>query len=536
VVLISLKKIEMLKYIIIIALLFNYTATNAQQNVVILIADDLGTDYCGFYTKHTDTIAMPNIRQLVAQGVTFTKAWSTPFCSSTRAGILTGRYGFRTGIGTVISSNTSADLSTSEISLAYLFKNKSMNKYATANVGKWHINTNQSAKWAYPNLYFGYDYYRGNFSGALPDFYNYKIITQGDTTTCTNYATSETVSNALNWLDTLPNNKPFFLWVAFNAPHSPYHKPPDSLHNINGLTGTTAHINANTQKYFTAMAQAMDTEIGRLISYLKSINKYDSTTFVFIGDNGTVSKLCLAPDSTKCKGTVYEPGVHIPMVIAGPQVVSKNRYSHALVNTIDIFSTVLACTNYNNWQTLIPSTTIVDSKNILPILKNTADSIRPWIFTELFTTPSTTKDAKAIRNLKYKLIHFDNGTQEMYNLNIDSNEVNNLLLSSTLSTEELSNYHYLCNELSSLLGKQLCEPLKVTTHNINAITIVPNPANNYFLINTNFATNYTIYNLQGQAVLKGNTAFSKQVSTAVLSNGIYYLQMQNANYKLIVQH
>jgi arylsulfatase A-like enzyme len=72
----------------------------AQQNIILVIADDFGTDYCGFYEDAQDTANLPNIRSLLARGVRFRNAWSNPNCSPTRAGILTGRYAFRTGVGT----------------------------------------------------------------------------------------------------------------------------------------------------------------------------------------------------------------------------------------------------------------------------------------------------------------------------------------------------------------------------------------------------------------------------------------------------
>ena len=78
----------------------------AQRNVILIIADDLGSDYCGFYENHVDTAKMPNIRRLLARGVRFRNAWSNPLCSPTRAGILTGRYSFRTGVGTAVGGTS----------------------------------------------------------------------------------------------------------------------------------------------------------------------------------------------------------------------------------------------------------------------------------------------------------------------------------------------------------------------------------------------------------------------------------------------
>jgi arylsulfatase B len=98
------------------------TSAKAQRNVIVIIADDLGSDYCGFYENHVDTAKMPNIRKLLARGVRFSQAWSNPLCSPTRSGILTGRYSFRTGVGDVISGAGSKELDTSEKTIPKLLK------------------------------------------------------------------------------------------------------------------------------------------------------------------------------------------------------------------------------------------------------------------------------------------------------------------------------------------------------------------------------------------------------------------------------
>ena len=104
----------------------------------------------------------------------------------------------------------------------------------------------------------GYDAYSGNFNGAIPDFYNYVAVTNGIADTITTYATTQTVTDAINWLDTLQSGKPFFMWLAFNAPHTPFHKPPDTLHTVPGLIGTVAHINNNPKLYFKAALEAVN--------------------------------------------------------------------------------------------------------------------------------------------------------------------------------------------------------------------------------------------------------------------------------------
>ena len=151
----------------------------AQQNVILIIADDLGTDYLSFYENHLDTATLPNIQRLLLNGVRFKNAWANPLCSPTRAGILTGRHSFRTGVGTAVTSGT-ATLSTTELTIPQLLKNLSQQNIATANIGKWHLhNANPISNLSIPNQ-MGYDHYEGIFTGALSDYYNWTKTINGN--------------------------------------------------------------------------------------------------------------------------------------------------------------------------------------------------------------------------------------------------------------------------------------------------------------------------------------------------------------------
>jgi arylsulfatase A len=137
--------------------LFPFQQLKAQQNVLLIIADDVGPDYFGSFVPNGDTAIMPHIRSLADRGIRFTQAWASPVCSPTRAGIFTGRYPFRTGVGQVITNNMSPQLDTAEVSIARLLKSYAPLTYQTACVGKWHLHANVPAKRLNPNR-MGYDY------------------------------------------------------------------------------------------------------------------------------------------------------------------------------------------------------------------------------------------------------------------------------------------------------------------------------------------------------------------------------------------
>lgn len=502
----------------------------AQRDVLLIIADDIGTDYFSFYPGYQDTVSVPNIQRLFQKGIIFTHAVSNPVCSSTRTTILTGRYSFRTGVGAVVGGvGGSNEIDTSEFALPKLL-NTFNPSIAKANIGKWHLNNPSPAyKLQYP-LYLGYNHYEGPFIGQLPSYTNWVKYTNGVKDSITTYATTENVNNAISWKKSQGAN-PTFIWLAFNAPHEPLHLPPTDLHSYTGLSGTTAHINAQPKLYFKAIIQSLDHELGRLFDSLQAMGRLDSTDIIFIGDNGNTMRTAQITDLTKAKGTVYEYGVHIPFIISGPSVVRPGRYCNALVNSTDLFATIQELFGNYTWQSQIPSVKPVDSKSILPIVHDLADSIRPWAFTEIFKITPDSIDGKAIRNKEYKLIHFDYGKEEFYHIVSDSNESNNLLLG-TLNDHEIENYQYLCTELSNLLGtSNYCSSVSINENTItNSFQIYPNPFQNKLEVHSSIPyTSFILTNNLGNIIAEGN-----QIQTYDLTafpQGVYFLTIVNPSSK-----
>ncbi len=441
-------------YIILCAAIFQSQAK--QRNVILIIADDLGKDYCDIYPDHAPlTVSLTNIKRLLPQGVVFNNAWSNPLCSPTRAGILTGRYSFRTGVGDVVDG-TNPKLSADENTIPKVLNQFLPNGISKACIGKWHVTTNAPLGNGYPNT-MGFDHYEGCLAGAVGQpnqtkmgYYNWAKVTNGVGSISTNYATTENIDNAIYYITTQTTSnpsKPFYLHLAFNAPHTPYHLPPPNLLTNNTLSGTTEDIAKNPKNYFLAMAEAMDKEIGRLFDYLQTTGKWDSTDIIFMGDNGDDA---LSAQSTPSKGSLYQAGITVPFIISGPDVIHPNRTSNALVNTVDLFPTILELFGDTNWQNQIP-TTVVDGKSLLPILLDKSTITRTLAFTEVFKAVPLPTDGKTIRNLDFKLIKFDNGTAKFFNLTDDPTEKSDLF-SRALSSNETTNYNTLCSEMAALVG------------------------------------------------------------------------------------
>lgn len=505
------------------------TLSYGQRNVVMVIADDLGTDYLGFYENYKDTANLPNLRRLLSKGVRFTNAMANPVCSPTRAGILTGRYSFRTGVGDAVGGAGSATLDTNEAIIPRLLKK--FNPFIkTANIGKWHLHlATPLSNYKIPNL-IGYDQYCGNFLGALNSYINWTIIKNGISSTTNVYATTQTTNDAIDWVKTT-SGKPFFLWLAYNAPHTPLHLPPAGLYTQTNLTGTMNDINANPKSYFKASLEALDHEFGRLLDTLSSLKLLDNTDIIFIGDNGNGIRSSQIENTARSKGTIYQYGVNVPFLISGPSVINGGRVSEALVNTVDLFPTILELMGDSEWQSRLDASKPLDGVSLAPILSNTKEFVRDWTFTEIFKVAKDSADGKAIRNAEYKLLKFDDGRTEFYNLKNDSGENINLL-DDTLSNVDNENLQYLCSELHHLTG--LFDDCYLTNNVENLRNhfetyIFPNPMSHYMTVKVekpNLNVRLEMYNLFGQKV-KSNIVTDKEtyIDVSDIKPGSYVVKI-----------
>ncbi len=389
--------------------------TNSTPNILLIIADDMGLDATPGYNVGTEKPSMPVLQDLSANGIVFDNVWSNPLCSPTRATILTGKYGIRTGVVSASPPNNAISLSETSLQ-SYLAQNTS---YKSAVIVKWHLSNNANGGADNPNL-MGVEYYAGLLSGGHDDYSDWSFTQNGQTSTVQEYSTTFFTNLAIDWID--QQQSPWFLWLAYTAPHTPFHLPPVALHSVDNLSGDTADIDANPRSYYFAMLEALDTEMGRL---LNSID-IENTIIIFIGDNGSPARVVQQPYTrTRAKGTVYQGGIHVPMVISGSGVTRSGQREAALINSADLFATIadLAGTGLES---------IHDSKSFKNLLNSGQSEEREFIYSEVQENVT----AWAIRNEKYKLIDFQNGIQEFYDLAADPYEQNDLIISG-LSSEDL---------------------------------------------------------------------------------------------------
>ena len=450
---------------LLLALLVCNTAVFAQTkkpNIIYILADDLGIDGVSCYGA--DLFKTPVIDKLASTGIRYTNGYTAPLCGPSRALILTGRYAFRTG---AVNQDMTGQMKPSvETMMPSILKQAG---YTSSMVGKWGQLPLGPAE-------FGFDDYLRFFGSGVyvsKEEKKQKYVLNGQESVLKDkeYMPDLMHTHIENFLSKHTKD-PFYLYYSMVHVHGEIMATPDSK------PGAT-----DFKELYTDNINYMDKLVGKLLRTLDSLKIRDNTIIVFMGDNGNSTRTAQIADTSRAKGSVYQYGVHVPFIIAGPSVVNPNRVSGALINTADVFATVLELFGYTTWQTQIPTAKPVDSKSILPIIKNQTTQVRPWAFTEIFKLNTDSSDGNTMRNTDYKLIKFDYGAQRFYNLTLDPNENNNLLTGS-LSYNDVTNYYALCNAMTTLVGSGSFCNNAITTgvENFNPlnkdIKLYPNPSKN----------------------------------------------------------
>ena len=402
-------------------------------NILFIIADDMGLDATPRYGVGNNLPAMPTLTSWMDNGIRFTNVWTNPVCSPTRAAILTGKYGYRTG---VLNPEEAGNLGTDETILHRLLNESSSNPYATSIIGKWHLSGRNTAD---RPIEMGAGYYAGILTGGVDSYSSWSFTQNGATTTSNAYVTTKLTDLAIDWIGN--QEQPWLCWLAYTAPHSPIHLPPQDLHTRGALPDDQASINENPLPYYLAMIESLDTEMGRLVSTLSS-STLENTLIVFLGDNGSPRNVIQAPYSnTQGKGSLYQGGIHVPMVMSGYGVERIGETEDALITSVDLFSTFLTITGNTQHERH-------DSQNFLPLLTSSGGTIRNFSYTE-YLADRPNQSGYTLRNSSYKLIVFDNGNQALYNLENDPYESTNLM-NANLSSSAQAEYNSLTAEAARI--------------------------------------------------------------------------------------
>lgn len=424
-------------------------------NVLVLLYDDAGVEKIGAY-GHELAARTPRLDALAADGVRFTRAYAAPVCSPTRGILLTGRYGRRTGLGWLVDvGDNKAQLPVEALTIPEML-DQAPTPWANGAIGKWHLaGPRARGVNTHPNRS-GFEWFSGTSKnpeyGEGRGYFAWHHNENGTVTEATGYLTSRTVDDALARIEAMP--EPWFLYVAFHAPHTPVHVPPAHL--------TTLHVDDSSPKHvkYEAMLEALDTEIGRLLDSIDPGVAARTTVFAF-GDNGS-SKAAFDQRRKDVKASLYEGGIRIPMTVTGPHVASPGTTTDALVHVADLFPTVadIAGVPLDGNRVADGERSVeLDGRSLLPLLRGDEVVWRDTLYAEAFRKQGGgPTDVRAVISPTHKLVVSER-TERLSRLDGPfAWEGNNLLEEDrALSPEDQAAYDALRSSLTAAIDELVFE-------------------------------------------------------------------------------
>ncbi len=403
-----------------------------RPNILLINIDDFGSQDPGF--MGSEFYETPNIDSLASSGMFFSNAYSTASnCSPSRAALMTGQYAPRTGVYTVNTSFRGDEEDRKVVPVANqryidsddytIAEELQQNGYLTAHVGKWHISQDPT--------YHGFDINIGGnqrgsvwgMGGYFAPFENPDLTESPDGT----YLTDRLADEAISIIDS-SGNQPLFMYFSTYAVHTPIQPKPALKDKYEQKEGTEAHNHPG----YAAMIETMDRNVGRLVSHLRKTGRYENTIIVFTSDHGGVFKITKMWPLRAGKGSYYEGGTRVPLIVTWPEVVEPGSRSEKLISQVDLFPTFLDIASIDP-----PEGKILDGMSMVPILKDQTTDPRTlyWHFpiyidrgnAESISPMWRTTPGSALRKGKWKLHqYYEDGHLELYNLEEDPGEKNNL--------------------------------------------------------------------------------------------------------------
>jgi len=464
--------------------------TSPPPNILLVITDDVGMDattdmYPGLIDElvnrygpsghnHPDFLKIkgkqastPVMDRFAKQGMRFTNVWAHPFCSPTRATLITGLYAAKTKVTTYADA-------LSQKHETFVRKLKDEAGYSTAVFGKWHMAGLPGQPVDYPGMKpkeAGFDLFRGNLHAAITTYWQYDYQIQDSNTTEDTWRTEEApkkslpgiapttfapvvkVADTIEWItarEAADPDKPWFSWVAFNLSHATAMQQPSAMAVPNadtldaesynemkecgGTFGSNTVGSCSGEALMRAMTNALDTVVGKL---LDAVDTLDPNTYVVIvGDNGTpmygrpnldfIDNMYITRKD-RGKGTAYESGALVPMAVRGPGIAADTQNSE-FVHSADLFSTILEFAGLTPPEKVSDSdgtaTVPIDSVSLAPILFNKSSTVRDpnddYVLTETENLMTGGTKMVGARNATYKVVCTGSAENcEFYNLTDD---------------------------------------------------------------------------------------------------------------------
>jgi arylsulfatase A-like enzyme len=335
-----------------------------RPNVVILVADDEGWGDIGWNNPEVKT---PNLDKLAAEGVKLEHFYANPICSVTRAALMTGMHTLRTGVENF-----------NGLDLKYQTLPQALHDagYQTWMCGKWHLggakeNSHPEPEYLPTNR--GFDHYYGLLGGAVDYNTHMKPKTQeldwwrnGQAVTEEGYSTDLLANEAIGLIQKRDKERPFLLYLAFNAIHGPISVPP----------GDATGGKTRGRPALLAAMGGLDAAVGRVMAELEKEGLKKNTLVIFFSDNGgDITKGSTNLNLREGKGTVFEGGIRVPAAMNWPGVLAPGQRSEQFLCVADLFPTILDVTGVK-----MASPPSFDGKDIWPALKEGRTTEHPIFF------------------------------------------------------------------------------------------------------------------------------------------------------------
>ena len=443
-------------------------ADAARPHIVHIVADDLGWKDVGF--NGCADIPTPNLDALAKGGAKLGQFYAQPMCTPTRAAIMTGRYPFRYGLQTaVIPSVAAYGLDTEEYLLPQALKKAG---YQTMMVGKWHLGHADKKWWPRQR---GFDYHYGAMIGEL-DYFTHEEhgvldwYRDNEPVREKGYTTQLLGADAERIILNQDPASPLYLYLAFNAPHTPYQAPEEYIKKF-------AHIGEPTRRTYAAMISCLDDEVGRVVRALEKRNMRSNTLILFHSDNGgtrnamfagvmaDMSKIKIPCDNgpySDGKGSLREGGTRVCAFANWPGIINPGDVD-GLIHVVDLYPTLakLAGADTSPCRPL-------DGLDVWPTLATGAPSPRKEIIYNIEPFRA------AIREGDLKLIWRSTlpTTTELYDLSKDVGETENI---AAKHPEKVAAMQARLNELATQAAKPLflVEQMKVIMKNMQGEPVLP---------------------------------------------------------------
>ncbi len=399
------------------------SAAITRPNIIFILVDDLGaTDGGVFGSKFYET---PNVDRLAAQGMRFTRAYSAcTVCSPTRASTLTGQYPARLHITDWIAGhkrpyaklavpNWRMFLPTNEVNLARTLKNAG---YATASIGKWHLGPPD----CFPDRQ-GFDINVAGYDRGQPPSYfaPYRIPTlpegpQGE------FLTDRESAEACRFIEQ-HKDRPFFLYLPHYAVHTPLQGKTNVISKYRAKA--LAQGGPQTNATYAALVESVDDSLGRIMAKLDELKIADNTIIIYTGDNGGLLPVTSNLGIRAGKGSAYEGGVRVPLVVRWPARIKAGAVNETPVISVDHYPTLLEFAGVKD-----AAGHVVDGESLAPLLFQTGTLQRDTIYWHYpHYHPGGATPYGAVREGNLKLIEFfETGKAELYDLRDDPAERNDL--------------------------------------------------------------------------------------------------------------